>query len=80
LFLDFMCGPRPPAEEWPRLWAERPCGFGEPRETRQAVEESGAQLVFELMDLLRKRGLGDVLIFGRPGEISGSGDCAKYRN
>src|ERR1022692_1692152 len=76
-FLDFSAGLVHPPKNGLGSGQKGLAGFGEPRETREAVEESGAQLVFELMDLLRKRGLRDVLIFGRAGKVSGSDDCAE---
>jgi hypothetical protein len=47
---------------------------GEANGAAEAVEEAAAEFGFELLDLLGKRGLGDVAFFGGAGEGAGVGD------
>jgi hypothetical protein len=38
------------------------------------MEQLGAQLALQAMDLFAQRGLGDVREFGGPGEVAGASD------
>jgi len=51
--------------------------IGEADGAAETVEEAGAEFVFELEDLLGKRGLGDVGLLGGAGEGAGFGDRAE---
>jgi len=51
--------------------------LGEPNGAAQAVEEAGAELVFQLENLLRKRRLGNVRLFGGAAERAGLGHGAE---
>ena len=55
---------------------EEAAGFGELERACAALEQRGAQLLFQLLDLPAQRGLGDEQALGRAGEIAlfGNGD------
>src|SRR5690242_13466427 len=48
--------------------------IGEPGKTREPIKEPGAEFVLELANLLRERGLCDVLLFGGARKVSGASD------
>lgn len=51
--------------------------LGETHGAAKAIEEAGAEFVFELTDLLGKRGLGDVGLAGSAAEAAGIDDGAE---
>jgi hypothetical protein len=51
--------------------------IGEADGAAESVEEAAAEFGFELLDLLRERGLRDVAFFRGPGERGGVGDGAE---
>ena len=76
-FGKFVLGAGEFVEDGAGTREESAAEVGQPDGAAEAIEEAAAEFGFELLNLLRERGLRDVAFFGGPGEGAGVGDGAE---
>jgi hypothetical protein len=73
-FDDVAAGRLEFAEDRASAGEEGFADFGEADGAAETIKQAGAEFGFEFEDLLRKRGLRDMRVFGGAGETAGGGD------
>jgi len=76
-FGEFVLGAGEFVEDGAGTREESAAEVGEANGAAEAIEEAAAEFGFELLDLLRERGLRDMAFFGGSGEGASVGDGAE---